>query len=142
MIKRNILIFSAIVVFAVLSYGCATLSAPAGKKASLKDRVNQLMNARITGNWDVVYDISDSAFRKKVHRKEFASRPRKLQFKSFEIRKIEILPSGSEATVDVRNEISMGGYVFKNAPEIQNWVKVDDTWYLKIKAPKNPFKKN
>ena len=140
MIRRNTktFILAALVAFMTLSSGCATLS-PGKEKDLLRDRVAQLMNAKIAGKWDLAYDFFDPAFRIKVLKREFTSRQRKTVFKNFEIRKLEILPSGKEAKVEIKNHISIMGYDFKNAPKVQHWIKVGGQWYLKVKAHTNPF---
>ena len=131
-----------LVFFTTLFHGCATLSSPKDEKELLRGRVVQFMTAKVAGQWDSVYDFLDPAFRMKVSKKDFLSRQRKITFKSFEIRKLEILPSVKEARVEISSDISMQGYDFKNALEVQHWVDVDNKWYLKIKEPPNPFIQN
>jgi uncharacterized protein YchJ len=124
-----------------LPSGCATLSTRK-EKDLLRDRVAQLMNAKMAGKWDLAYDFFDPDFRISVSKKDFTSLQRKTVFKGFEIRKLEILPSGKEARVEINNHISMMGYDLKNAPEVQHWVKVDGRWYVKVKAHNTPFGHN
>jgi uncharacterized protein YchJ len=104
--------------------------------------VAQLMNAKIAGKWDLAYHFFDPDFRKKLSKKDFISRPRGAVFKGFEIRKLEILPSGKEARVEVNNHLSMMGYDLKSIPEVQHWVKVKGQWYLKSKPNNTPFGNN
>jgi len=42
-----------------------------------------------------------------------------------------MLPSGDQATVKVRIDISFMGYVFPRAPQTQNWVKENGGWFIK-----------
>ena len=42
-----------------------------------------------------------------------------------------MLPSGDQATVKVRIDISFMGYNFKGAPQTQNWVKEKGEWFVK-----------
>lgn len=143
--KRNS-IFAALAFLTMLCFGCGCAKCtlvPVGKmdeKDLLKDNVTQLMDAKVAGKWDVVYDFCDPAFRQKMSKSDYL-RGKKLQFKGYTIRNLEILPSGNEANVEISNQISMEGYDFNNAPEVQHWVKTDGKWYLKAKEKANPFAK-
>ncbi len=61
------------------------------------------MNAKIAGKWDLAYDFFDPDFRIRVLKKDFTSLQRKTVFKGFEIRKLEILPSGKGSTGEINN---------------------------------------
>jgi hypothetical protein len=119
--------------------GCATLSSSKDEENVLRDRVVQMMDAKITGNWDLVYNYYDPAFRSRTSKGEFTSENRIL-FKAYAIQKLEIFPSGKEARVEISNDISMQGFDFKDAPEIQQWVNVDGKWYYKVRSLPVPIK--
>jgi hypothetical protein len=51
---------------------------------------------------------------------------------AYKIESIEILPSGNEATVQVKQNISIKVFDFKDQAEKQQWVKEGFSWYLKV----------
>ena len=67
-------------------------------------------------------------------RESYVNRTRKLSYKGFKIEEITVLPSGDQATVKVRIDISYMGYNFKGAPQTQNWVKEKGEWFVKSGA--------
>jgi len=130
-------ILSSLVV--ILAIGCASFPQQISKEESLRKRIDTLMQAKINGKWDIVYDHYDSSYRKTLPREQFANRSRSMQFKNFSIETIEILPSGKEAKVKVKSDISLQGFDFKGAPENQQWIEENGQWFLKVKPQKNPF---
>ena len=135
----RILVFSVSGAVIALVCGCATLPFPKDEGEELRDRVVRMMEAKTTGNWDLVYDYYDPAFRSSTSKGEFTSKNRIL-FKAYTIQKMEILPSGKEARVEISNDISMQGFDFKDAPETQHWVNIDGKWYYKVRSLPVPIK--
>lgn len=135
MIRRvtRIFMLSLVAAFVAFVCGCATLSSSKDEENALRDRVVQMMDAKIAGNWDLVYDFYDPASRPKAS-VEDSSTAKGVIFKGYAIEKIEILESGKEARVETRNDISMQGFDFKDAPDVQRWVKVKGEWYFGVKA--------
>jgi len=129
----RILVSSVLVTFIAFVCGCATLSSPKDEKDVLRDRVVQMMDAKIAGNWDLVFDFYDPASRPKTSG-EGSSPAGKGIFKDYAIENLEILESGEEARVEISNDISVQGFDFKGAPEVQRWVKVKGKWYFGVKA--------
>ncbi len=119
--------------------GCTTVQVK-NPQDSLLPRVQKLAQAKIRGDWATVYSLLAPSSKRRLPEAAFVNRKRGIQFKTFKIKDIHLAPSQKEAVVKVLWEISMGGYDFKNAPELQSWVYVDGTWYLKMKKPTNPFK--
>lgn len=105
----------------------------------LRKRVEELMQAKADGKWDVVHGLYDANFRKSVSESSFANQPRKMRFKSFTIEKLEILPSGTEAVVEVKSNVEMQGFEFKGAVNKQHWIKEGEQWFQKVKPRANPF---
>ena len=125
----------------ILSAGCAALSPITAKQETLDERVKNYMQAQIDGKWDRAYSFFDSSSRETVSRESYVSRTRKLSYKGFGIEEIKTLPSGDQATVKVRIDISFMGYDFKGAPQTQNWVKERGEWFVKseTQSRKTPF---
>ena len=124
----------------ILSAGCAALS-PLAQQETLEERVTNYMQAQIDGKWDIAYSFFDPSSREKVSREGYVHQTRKLSYKGFTIEEVTILPSGDQATVMVRIDISFMGYVFPRAPQKQNWVRERGAWFLKFRPPsrKTPF---
>jgi hypothetical protein len=124
----------------ILSAGCAALSPITTKQETLEERVNNYMQAQIDGKWDRAYTFFDSSSRERIARESYVHRPRNLSFKGFRIEEITTPPSGDEATVKVRIDISIMGYDFKGGPQTQRWVKERGEWFFSEPASrKNPF---
>ena len=105
----------------------------------LRKRVEELMQAKADGKWDVVYGLYNANFRNAVPGNSFANKPRTMRFKSFTIEKLEILPSGTEAVVEVKSNVEMQGFEFKGALNKQHWIKEGEQWFQKVRPKANPF---
>ncbi len=123
----------------ILSAGCAALSSITAKQESLEERVKNYMQARFERKWDRAYDFLDSTSRERVTRESFVNRSRKLSNKGFTIENIKILPSGDEATVTVKTDVSYMAYTFKGVPQTQHWIKERGEWFVKFAEPRNPY---
>ena len=113
------LLAAACCLIVILLAGCAALSSPSAKQETLEERVKNYMQAQIEGKWDHAYSFLHSSYREKVSKENYVHRARELSFKGFAIEEITMLPSGDEATVKVRIDLSYMGYVFPRAPEKQ-----------------------
>ena len=136
--KYSTMLSPLILVF-ILAIGCASFPQKISKEESLRKRVNALIQAKIDRRWDIVYDLYDSSYKKTLSREQFANRLRTMQFKNFSIETIEILPSGREAEVKLKVDISMKGFDFKDAPEKQHWIEEKGNWFMKVMPQINPF---
>jgi hypothetical protein len=128
----------------ILSAGCAALSPINAKEESLEERVKNYMQAQIDRKWDRAYAFLDSSSREKVARESYVNQTKKLPYRRFAIDEIKVLPSGDQATVKIKTDISYKGYNFKGASHIQNWVKERGEWFVTSSGPqsgKNPFTK-
>jgi hypothetical protein len=123
----------------ILSAGCAALSSLNTKQETLEERVKNYMQAQIDGKWDQSYSFLHSSYREKVSKENYVQQDRKLSYKGFAIEEITMLPSGDEATVKVRIDLSFMGYVFPRAPQTQNWAKENGGWFLKWSEKTAPF---
>jgi hypothetical protein len=137
--KAGICTIAALVALAAFLAGCANILVREESDV-LRLRVEKLLNAKVARDWGTVYELLDPAFRQKVSKIAFLNRPRNIVFKGFKIKDLQLLPSGKEAKVNVIYTISMRGFVFKNAPEVQRWVQTEGNWYLKMIPHANPFK--
>ena len=92
------------------------------------------MQVRLERKWDRAYEFLDSSSREGVTRENFVSRTRKLSNKGFAIEEIKILPSGDQATVTVKTDVSYMAYTFKGVPQTQHWIKERGEWFVKFAA--------
>ena len=140
MIQRvtKIFVFCVSVAFIAFACGCATLSSQKDEKNVLRGRVAQMMDAKIAGDWGLVYDFYASTARPKASTEE-STPARGVVFKDYVIENLEILESGEEARVEISNDISVQGFDFKGAPEVQRWVKAKGKWYFGVKKGASPM---
>ncbi|MBN2437443.1 MAG: hypothetical protein JXL20_02465 [Deltaproteobacteria bacterium] len=115
----------------ILLAGCAGLSLTAARQETLDQRVKNYMQAQIDGQWDQAYSFFHSSYRRKVSKENYVHQTRKISYKGFAIEEIAMLPSGDEAAVKVRIDISFMGYVFPRAPQKQIWAKENGGWFVK-----------
>ena len=125
------LLTAACCLMLILSTGCAALSPITAKQETIEERVNNYMQAQIDRKWDRAYSFFDSSSRETVSRESYVNRTRNFSYKGFGIEAIKMLPSGDQAKVEVRIDISFMGYDFKGAPQTQNWVKERGEWFVK-----------
>ena len=139
--SKQILSVAASVLLFVMAAGCAALFPPPSRDA-LAERVKQYMQAQMDEKWDHTYAFFDAATREKTPREQYVARTRKgkVSFSGFEIEEITVLPSGTEATVKVRIDISVMGFNFKRAPQTQKWVVENGEWFVNSEPQKGtPF---
>jgi len=122
----------------ILLAGCAALSSLTAKRESLEERVKNYMQAQIDRKWDRAYTFLDRSSRENMTRENYVSRTRKTSNTGFTIGEVTMLPSGDQATVKVRMDISYMGFNFKAVSQTQNWVKERGEWFVNI-GQQNPF---
>jgi hypothetical protein len=132
--------FVAILLFALFLPGCATLQlADVNPEEALRARAAELSQAKTDNDWGKVYDLYDSKYRAQVSREDFIRRKHTIDFISSVIDQVKILPSGTEAEVMVKYDVLMMGFVFKDSPAIQYWVKENGKWYIQMREGEHPF---
>jgi hypothetical protein len=135
--------FRKIGIFFLLSFffltGCAALSPQRDEPMALKNRVAALHQAKVEGDWSSVYDFFYSGYREKRTKTQFLSKPKGMNFKNFEVGKVEIAPSGDSATVEVKEDFSYQGYEFDGYFKPQTWVKENGEWVFKLDPKAKPF---
>ena len=123
------LLAAACCLMLILSAGCAALSPV--KEEPLEERVKNYMQAQIDRKWDRAYEFLDSSSRESVTRESYLSQNRRLPYRKYTIDEIAVAPSGDQATVKIKTDISYQGFNFKGASSIQHWVKEKGGWFVK-----------
>jgi len=140
MVKRNgrTLLAAACCLMLIQLAGCAALSSLTTKPETLEERVKNYMQAQIDRKWDRAYTFLDRSSRENMTRESYVSRTRKTSNTGFTIGEVTMLPSGDEATVKVRMDISYMGFNFKAVSQTQHWVKERGEWFVNI-GQQNPL---
>jgi len=110
---------------------CAQLFTTTSGQLNLTQRVSGLMNAKIEGDWNTVYNYYNQNYRNHVERNNF-TRGGKITFTSYKIKSININPDTQTATAEVKTSFISGGFKFNDAISHQNWIIEHGNWYQKI----------
>jgi hypothetical protein len=114
---------------------CASMSFKPPEEA-LRERVDLMMNAKVADDWDVVYDLMDASYRKRVTKQNFLKMNREMVFSNYRFESLDIDSSGEKAAVKVKYDINVKVFDFKDQEEIQQWVREKGKWYLKVEKEK------
>nr|WP_320051351.1 hypothetical protein [uncultured Desulfuromonas sp.] len=111
--------------------GCSTLLHSQKNSQALQKRIQVAMEARLAGQWGVVYDSFWQTYRDKVTRDSFLSRSR-VTFKSYRIGTITVAEDGKSAEAEVWASIEMRGFTFPEAQQTQIWLYEKGNWYQRV----------
>lgn len=100
--------------------------------AALKSRAHSLMQAKVAGDWNEVYDHFWSGFRDQISQVQFLNKTKSVMFKDYSIEDIEMAKDGQEAVVTVGNDCSVQGYELQGALEKQTWIYENGRWFQKV----------
>ncbi|MFP4533527.1 MAG: hypothetical protein ACLFNS_12670 [Desulfobacterales bacterium] len=107
---------------------------------ALRQRVKNMMEAKIADDWGKVYDFQAPEYKQEVSKDQFLGINRNMSVLSYSIESIEMAPSGKEATVKVEFSASARGYEFSGMVNTQQWKKIKGTWYEKADTEESrPF---
>ena len=129
-LKRNFGILLILVLFATA--GCQIL-AFAPPEQALQDRVSAMMTARVNEDWRTVYQYLEPDYREQVSEDKFAGMARNIFFSNFSIDSLDIAPSGKEADVVVKYDMSVMQFDVPGHSEKQKWIR-HGRWYFQIKT--------
>lgn len=132
--RRRLTTAAGCLMLILLAAGCAGLSPLASKQAPLEERVKDYMQAQVDQKWDEAYLFFDTFSRQEVPRESYIQKTRQASYTGFTVEEITLLPSGDQATVKVKINISFMGYELNKAPHQQEWVKENGSWFVKIPA--------
>ena len=133
---RRYVLLVTLIVFVVS--GCAHLPGNRKSEKSLRERVTQEWEAKINGDWGIVYDLTTKEFKSKVKRDKYIG-GKSLAVVSYEINEITMDPEQGKASVQVGFDINYRGNPFKGARTKEEWIWEDGKWRLNLKQKISPF---
>jgi hypothetical protein len=131
LIQKGWMLFLSVMLLTIGVCSCSTLPFRSSEEA-LRIRVEEMMNARINDDWEKVYGYLDSGYQNRISKTNFLNIRREMDYIKYSIVSVEVQPSGREAVVQVKQDISIKMFDFKDQPEKQQWVKDGFSWYLKV----------
>lgn len=133
--SRSVLVVCAVIAGLFFIQACAGLPFKSPEEA-LRQRVDLMMNAKVNDDWDMVYDLMDSSYRKRMTKKNFLKMNREILFSNYRFESLAIDPSGDTAAVKVKYDMSVKVFDFEDQVETQQWVRESGKWYLKAEKEK------
>jgi hypothetical protein len=131
--KQKILMGVIFLILGAYLGACSTFSFRSAEE-QLRARVDGLMTARINSEWGKVYEFYAPAYKENNSRDAFVAKSRQSNVLRYQIESIEIAPSGDEATVKVKNDMSALTFEFPGIVMTQRWVKTGWNWYLDVNS--------
>ena len=110
---------------------CATVGLNSGDTAALKKSVKRVWDAKLNGDWEVVYDISVKEYKSKVKKDDFLKSP-KIKIKDYTIKEVNILEPGQKAVSVVGYEFTEAGFEFQVSQYKEEWLWEDNAWHLNL----------
>ncbi len=130
--KRVLHVLVVLITASLLVSACQSLPVLTPEQA-LEKRVTGRMTAMVAQNWAAVYDYSDLDYKKQVPKENFVGMNRDILFSDFSVVSIKIGPSGEDAVVVVKYNMTVMSFDVKDRKETQNWLKTDGQWYYQMK---------
>lgn len=133
--SRRMGVWVAVIAAMVLMQACAALQFKSPEEA-LRQRVDEMMNAKVNNDWEIVYDLMDSSYKKRMTKRNFLNLNREMQFSNYRFDSLTIDSSGDTATVRVKYDMSVKVFDFEDQVEEQQWIREKGKWYLKVEKEK------
>ncbi|WP_321531254.1 hypothetical protein [uncultured Desulfuromonas sp.] len=121
----------SLTVLLLMLSGCASILHSPTNKLALQKRIQWTMEARIAGQWGLVYDTFWQSYRDQITRESFLTRSR-VSFKSYRIESVTLSEGGKSAEAKVWSSIEMRGFTFPEALQTQEWLYENGNWYQKV----------
>jgi len=134
--KGFIFLIVALVLIAVA--GGYLLSTSGGNtEEALRQQTQKEWEARSSGDWGTVYDLTTSAFKGKIAKANFISKAN-VVIKEFSLKEVRVLESGKEGQTLVEYKMSQMGFDFDTKAK-GKWLWEDGAWHLDLPAALSPF---
>lgn len=123
--------FIIIMVLILLITSCALPQKMDSRKKQLEQRVTRIMDAKINGEWDQVYELFCENYRSAVSKKNFTKFPR-VTFLNYRLQKINMAQNGTTAVADVYISMSSKGFTFPEQLNQQQWRYQHGSWCQQV----------
>jgi len=110
---------------------CAHLTSNPANKETLKTSVEKVWDAKLNGDWGVVYDIAVKEYKKKMKKTTFLKRAN-VVVKEYDIKDIKILEPGKKAISVVGYKIVQAGFEFNISRFKEEWLWEEGAWHLNL----------
>lgn len=122
-----------IFIFLFVVTACAPPRATTCSKQNLEQRITEVMNAKVAGDWGKVYNYFDKDYRSQIPLSSFINRSR-IKFEKYSIKSITVSADQRNAEAQLVLECSSKGFNFTGIKDTQHWVYDQNNWYQKISA--------
>ena len=114
-----------------LSGACAHLSSNQASTEALTATVKKVWEAKLNGDWGVVYDNAVKEYRNKKKKADFLRRAN-IVVKEYAIKETTVLEPGKRAISVVDYTISHAGFEFPVTRYKEEWLWEDGAWHLNL----------
>jgi len=130
--------FLSVLALLLCPLGCSSETTPMQRAAKLEDRVREVWDCRLRGDYGTKYDLMSPDIRTRMSKNEFINSKGFVSYYSYEILALEI--DEDEAIAEVKYTWKANHPLFQKAPVKENvtrdpWVFLDGQWYMKYRKP-------
>lgn len=137
--SRKPLIFIGVAVVLVAVVAGYLISVSGGNtEEALRQQVQKEWDARVSGDWGTVYDLTTRAFKENMSKANFVGKSN-IIIKDFTVKDVRVLESGKEGESFVEYKMSHMGFDFDTKSK-RKWVWEDGAWHMELPATFSPFK--
>jgi hypothetical protein len=109
---------------------CAHMDSNGTSEETLNAAVKQVWEAKVKGEWGVVYDASVREYKERVKREDFLKNAR-LNVKEYTIQGVELLEPGKRAVSVAIYKVIQSGFEFQITGK-DEWLWQDGAWRLNL----------
>ncbi|MGB9500230.1 MAG: nuclear transport factor 2 family protein [Dissulfuribacterales bacterium] len=131
--RQKIKLLILLIMAMFLISACRSLPFQSPEQA-LQNRVTRMMAARGDQNWAEVYEYLAPDYKNRVSKENFLGMKRDVLYGDFAVESIKIGPSGNEAVVTVKYDMTVMSFDVVDRRENQEWVKTGGKWYYQMKV--------
>jgi hypothetical protein len=129
-VKRVFGMFALLVVTFFLSGSCAHKKTDESGPQTLHGAVTQVWEAKVNGEWGVVYDAAVREYKERVKRGDFVKHAN-LNVKEYAIKDVDIRETGRKATAVVKYKVVQNSFVFEITAR-DEWLFEEGAWRLNL----------
>lgn len=129
--KNPMRTFGLLMAILFLFSSCATLKSNPASIDALTTSVKKVWDAKLNGDWGVVYDIAVKEYKNKMKKTAFLGIG-KIVVKEYTIKDIKILEPGKRAISVVEYKIDQIGFEFHIPRFKEEWLWEEGAWHLNL----------